>query len=208
VSRYRKDTLIETAWTGLAVEESNLPVQIAALRRVLGEAPGGDRWIETLPRRGYRFVGPVDAQDENVVSGLAAHTDKPSLAVLPFQNFSADPEQEYFADGMVEEAITALSRGRAETAPRDPRRSDLSGAVPLSRCHLCPYGTPRQGAGNRPAASRHRRSRDTGYLQSAERRAAGAIPVRLAASERRGLWRHAGATACRPSARLHLDLRS
>jgi DNA-binding winged helix-turn-helix (wHTH) protein len=47
-----KDTLMETAWTGLAVEESNLPVQIAALRRVLSEAPGGDRWIETLPRRG------------------------------------------------------------------------------------------------------------------------------------------------------------
>ena len=63
-----KDTLMERAWTGLAVEESNLPVQIAALRRVLGEAPGGDRWIETLPRRGYRFVGPVDAQDEKCIS--------------------------------------------------------------------------------------------------------------------------------------------
>ena len=67
-----KDTLMETAWTGLAVEESNLPVQIAALRRVLSKAPGGNRWIETLPRRGYRFVGPVDTQDEKVVSGLAA----------------------------------------------------------------------------------------------------------------------------------------
>jgi DNA-binding winged helix-turn-helix (wHTH) protein len=88
-----KDTLMETAWTGLAVEESNLPVQIAALRRVLSEAPGGDRWIETLPRRGYRFVGPVDAQDEKVVSGLAEHTDKPSLAVLPFNNFSGDPDR-------------------------------------------------------------------------------------------------------------------
>jgi DNA-binding winged helix-turn-helix (wHTH) protein/tetratricopeptide (TPR) repeat protein/ABC-type transport system involved in cytochrome c biogenesis ATPase subunit len=53
-----KDTLIDTAWAGLAVEESNLTVQIAALRRVLGVEPGGDKWIETLPRRGYRFVGP------------------------------------------------------------------------------------------------------------------------------------------------------
>ena len=111
-----------SAWNGRAVEESNLTVQIAALRRVLSEVPGGDRWIETLPRRGYRFmgpvdaqdefVGPVDAQDEKVVSGLAAHTDKPSLAVLPFNNLSGDPEQEYFADGMVEEIITALSRIR------------------------------------------------------------------------------------------------
>src|SRR6516162_11538779 len=54
-----KDALVDAAWPGQAVEESNLTVQIAALRRVLGEAPGGDRWIETMPRRGYRFVGPV-----------------------------------------------------------------------------------------------------------------------------------------------------
>src|SRR5215468_10584226 len=54
-----KDALIEAAWPGRAVEESNLPVQIAALRRVLGETPGGDRWIETMPGRGYRFIGPV-----------------------------------------------------------------------------------------------------------------------------------------------------
>jgi class 3 adenylate cyclase len=54
-----KDALIEAAWSGQAIEESNLTVQIAALRRVLGEAPGGDRWIKTMPRRGYRFIGPV-----------------------------------------------------------------------------------------------------------------------------------------------------
>ena len=49
-----KDRLIESAWPGLAIEESNLTVQIAALRRVFAEEPGGDSWIETLPRRGYR----------------------------------------------------------------------------------------------------------------------------------------------------------
>ena len=54
-----KDALIDAAWSGLAVEDSNLTVQIAALRRVLGVEPGGDKWIETLPRRGYRFVGTV-----------------------------------------------------------------------------------------------------------------------------------------------------
>ena len=54
-----KDTLIQAAWRGQAVEESNLTKQIASLRRVLGEAPGGAGWIETMPRRGYRFVGPV-----------------------------------------------------------------------------------------------------------------------------------------------------
>src|SRR5271154_5285320 len=49
-----KDALIEAAWSGQAIAESSLTVQIAALRRVLGEAPGGNRWIETMPRRGYR----------------------------------------------------------------------------------------------------------------------------------------------------------
>jgi len=54
-----KDALIEAAWPGLAVEDSNLTVQIGALRRALAQEPGADDWIETLPRRGYRFKGPA-----------------------------------------------------------------------------------------------------------------------------------------------------
>jgi adenylate cyclase len=105
---------MQAAWPDLAVEESNLTVQIAALRRVLGEEPGGDRWIETLPRRGYRFVGPIAKPDEPLVSTTARAAapplpDKPSIAVMPFQNLSDAPDQEYFAEGMVEEIVTALS---------------------------------------------------------------------------------------------------
>jgi TolB-like protein len=126
-----KDALMEAAWPSLAVEENNLTVQIAALRRALAAEPGGDKWIETLPRRGYRFVGPVAkfaAPDVDVAlplanteSALALPTPqtpslplpgKPSIAVMPFVNLSGDPEQEYFADGMVEEIITALCRIR------------------------------------------------------------------------------------------------
>jgi TolB-like protein len=112
-----KDALIEAAWPGLVVvEESNLTVQIAALRKVLGEEPRGDRWIETLPRRGYRFIGPVTTSDKPMVSTRVGPVplvpDKPSIAVLPFQNMSEAPDQDYFADGMVEEIITALSRFR------------------------------------------------------------------------------------------------
>ena len=55
----QKDSIMDAAWPGLVVEESNLAVQISAIRRVLSQAPGGERWIETLARRGYRFVGPV-----------------------------------------------------------------------------------------------------------------------------------------------------
>jgi adenylate cyclase len=117
-----KDALIAAAWPGLAVEDSNLSVQIAALRKVLGEEPGGEKWIETLPRHGYRFVGPATtsgaatavgaapAPDAKLMSKGPSLPDKPSIAVLPFQNLSGDPEQEYFADGMVEEIVTALSR--------------------------------------------------------------------------------------------------
>src|SRR5262245_21155801 len=84
-----KDDLINAAWPGLAVEESNLSVQIAALRRVLGEEPGGEGWIETLPRRGYRFVGPVVHEDKPPVptprpegAPAPALPDKPSIAIL------------------------------------------------------------------------------------------------------------------------------
>jgi TolB-like protein/Tfp pilus assembly protein PilF len=111
-----KDALIEAAWPGLAIEDSNLTVQIAALRRVFEQAAGGEDWIETLPRRGYRYVGPTvtagnpltDANPQT--SPALALPDKPSVAVLPFSNLSGDAEQEYFADGMVEDIIAGLSR--------------------------------------------------------------------------------------------------
>jgi TolB-like protein len=109
-----KDALIEVAWPGLAIEDSNLTVQIAALRRVFEEIEGGATWIETLPRRGYRYVGPGvttgnSYPEANPRSGLAL-SEKPSVAVLPFSNLSGDPAQEYFADGMVEDIIAGLSR--------------------------------------------------------------------------------------------------
>ena len=109
-----KDALFEAAWPGLAIEDSNLTVQIAALRRVFDDA-GGANWIETMPRRGYRYVGPAVATGGSPAAALPptlppALPGKPSVAVLPFTNLSADPEQEYFADGMVEDIIAGLSR--------------------------------------------------------------------------------------------------
>ena len=58
-----KERILEAAWPGLVVQESNLAVQVLSIRRALAQAEGGETWLETLPRRGYRFVGPVAPLD-------------------------------------------------------------------------------------------------------------------------------------------------
>ncbi len=100
-----KNDLMAKAWPGMVVEEGNLTVQMAALRKALGFDAAGNDWIVTVPRVGYRLLIPQAtalASFEQIVL--------PSLAVLPFVNLSADAEQDYFADGVVEDIITALSR--------------------------------------------------------------------------------------------------
>jgi DNA-binding winged helix-turn-helix (wHTH) protein len=81
-----KDALITAAWARQTVEESNLTVQIAALRRALSEAPGGDRWIETMPRRGYRFVGPVMSEAQrDAVTAARPVADPLALSTIACQ---------------------------------------------------------------------------------------------------------------------------
>src|SRR6478672_13763889 len=64
-----KDALVEAGWGGLAVADNNLTVQIAALRRVLADGADAESWIETLPRRGYRYTGPpVTSTDANAAA--------------------------------------------------------------------------------------------------------------------------------------------
>jgi TolB-like protein/Tfp pilus assembly protein PilF len=115
-----KSDLIDAAWEGAAVEESNLAVRIAALRKLLGQAPQGGEWINTIPRVGYRFnLAPNSTSDHAEytlgVSGSGSEatiTGRPSIAVLPFANVGGEREQEYFADGITEDIITALGRFR------------------------------------------------------------------------------------------------
>ena len=100
-----KDALLQAAWPGTVVEENNLTQQIGALRRALGAWSDEREWIVTVSRVGYRLTWPTAA-----VSGM--EISPPAIAVLPFESFSTDPEQNFLADGIVEELITALSRFR------------------------------------------------------------------------------------------------
>ena len=106
-----KAALMDAAWPGLAVEESNLSVQIAALRKLLGPSPTGGEWITTVPRVGYRWLS--DTSDGSPPSAARPdRSDRPTVAVLPFTNVSSDPEQDYLAGGITEDVITALARFR------------------------------------------------------------------------------------------------
>lgn len=100
-----KGVLMDRAWPGLTVEEGNLTVQMSALRRQLGE--GADSIIITVPRVGYRLVVPP-AQPRPVAP--RDRDGPPLIAVLPFANLGSSTEDGYFADGVVDDIITALSR--------------------------------------------------------------------------------------------------
>ena len=118
-----KDDLIEGVWGGRIVSDSTLSSRITAVRKAIGDSGDEQRLIRTVPRKGVRFVGVVQEVPRSVPSekaGTSAAANimvestetlgQPSIAVLPFQNMNVDSEQEYFADGVVEEIIIALSR--------------------------------------------------------------------------------------------------
>jgi TolB-like protein/DNA-binding winged helix-turn-helix (wHTH) protein len=147
-----KEELLKRVWPDSFVEESSLAQHISLLRKVLqdGDDGHGPKYIETVPRRGYRFIAKVREVDRNggsapvvptirsnrslwayasAVAGLglllsmfwvarAAWSGRKnsgppsiqSLAVLPLQNLSGDPAQEYFADGLTEALITDLAK--------------------------------------------------------------------------------------------------
>ncbi len=109
-----KDELMTCVWPGVVVEENNIQVHVSALRKALDDGKSGETYLMTVPGRGYRLVGlkasRLATEDPRGNPPLATISSQPLIAVLPFQNMSGDPEQEYFADGMVDEIITGLSR--------------------------------------------------------------------------------------------------
>ena len=135
-----KDELMDVAWPNLAVAPNNLTVQMAALRRVLDEGRPGESCIQTVPRRGYRFILGVTHAAETGPSRGSAPADLPSVQiesptrascastpstavtsaptqdrrqsviVLPFKNSSGDPAQDGLADQMTHELTERISR--------------------------------------------------------------------------------------------------
>jgi TolB-like protein len=112
-----KHEMIKAVWPDVIVTDESLTRCISEVRRAIGDED--QRIIKTVSRRGYLLDAEVwaadapRAHDPGVEDGAGAPAlplpDRPSIAVLPFSNLSGDPEQEYFADGVVEDIITALS---------------------------------------------------------------------------------------------------
>src|SRR5580704_6459299 len=102
-----RDDLIAACWAGRVVGGDAINRCILAIRRI-GRAHGGFT-VTTVARVGYRLDETAPTFDGSVASVPPPLPSKPSIAVMPFANLSGDPEQEAFADGMVEEIARALS---------------------------------------------------------------------------------------------------
>ena len=113
-----KNELLDKFWDGHDVYEVALSKCIGAIRKALGDKLDRPRYIETRWADGYRYIGPFkEEKDESSLaasdpSGASPIPDETndSIAVLPFLNLSADPENEYFCDGLAEELLCSLAK--------------------------------------------------------------------------------------------------
>jgi TolB-like protein len=115
-----KEEVLNSVWRGRIVSEGVLYSQLSMARRAIGDSGSGQRLIRTLRTKGIRFIGAVREETRlKRVTRIAEESrnrallaDHPTIAVLPFANISGDPAQEFLADGMTEDLITALSKVR------------------------------------------------------------------------------------------------
>ena len=105
-----KDDLIASVWGGRIVSDSTLDSRVNAVRKALGDSGREQKFIRTFARKGIRFIGEVTEASAGSPDATISLTNdgRPTFAVLPFQNLSNDPAQEYFADGLSEDLIAAL----------------------------------------------------------------------------------------------------
>src|SRR5215472_4060875 len=105
-----RDDLLASVWGGRIVSESTLATRINAARRIIGDTGEQQRLIRTIIGKGVRFVGEAFEQQDTDQSAARPRLPRLSIVVLPFANFSNDPELEYFADGITDDLTTDLSR--------------------------------------------------------------------------------------------------
>jgi TolB-like protein/Tfp pilus assembly protein PilF len=106
-----REEIRETLWGNQTFVDFNRGINFCVnqIRAALNDDPRNPRYVETLPRKGYRFIARV-AGLESAEARLLPSRPIRSLAVLPLENLSHDPQQDYFADGMTDELITALAK--------------------------------------------------------------------------------------------------
>ena len=114
-----REALRERLWSSdtFVDFDGSLNTAVGKLREALGDSAENPRFVETVPRRGYRFIAPVEKQSSSMSAPMAsgasvssAGLEEKAIAVLPFENFSSEDEQEYFCDGITEELINALTQ--------------------------------------------------------------------------------------------------
>ncbi|HEX3936942.1 MAG TPA: winged helix-turn-helix domain-containing protein [Xanthobacteraceae bacterium] len=113
-----RDELWNKVWKGRAVSDAAIDMRVSAARQAVGDTGGEQRFIRTLRKKGFRFVGAV--VEDNGQSAIphakddernrAILTDHPTIAVIPFANLSGDPRQDILSDGITEDLITALGK--------------------------------------------------------------------------------------------------
>ena len=116
-----KEDLVKSVWNRRIVSDAALTTRMNAARTAIGDCGEKQRLIKTLPRKGFRFVGPVQeahgpralpdfGTDHGRNAPAPASPPRLSIIVLPFANLSGDPAQDYFVDGVTESLTTDLSR--------------------------------------------------------------------------------------------------
>lgn len=122
-----KSDIFDAVWPGLVVEENTLQVHMSALRKTLD--PG---MITTVHGRGYKYAGPqpVTGSGTSAKPGAMASDRKPVVVVLPFDNLSGDPNQQFFSDGMTADITDRLARFRVFAVIGQHSASALRASVP------------------------------------------------------------------------------
>ena len=113
-----KEEINATVWRGRIVTEASLSSRIKSLRQLLGDNAKNQHYIRTVHKKGFQFIAPVQTDpqqveiESTVLAEVSGKPQRPAVAVLPFENLSDAPDQEYFSDGITSDIITHLSKHR------------------------------------------------------------------------------------------------